>query len=138
MRFANLSKHTCLVRFVDGDGMLPEIDDEAMVLYGDILRLTDTIGGRSERGIRDASVLGGPEFEVLPRLARHPEGHTTSAPGRGSLPHLGSPDPADGPDGAGAVAGPSPPVPADIASGQVKRHARTRGGYRRGGHTLDG
>lgn len=63
---------------MDGDD-LPEINDEAVVLYGDILRLTDTIDGRSERSIRDASGLGGSEFEVLLRLARHPEGRTTSA-----------------------------------------------------------
>ncbi|MEH1124188.1 MarR family transcriptional regulator [Micromonospora sp. CPCC 206061] len=55
------------------------MNDEAVVLYGDILRLTDTIGGHAERVIRHASGLGGSEFEVLLRLARHPEGRTTSA-----------------------------------------------------------
>lgn len=53
--------------------------DAAVVLYGDILRLTDAIGGRAERLIHEASGLGGSEFEVLLRLARHPEGRTTSA-----------------------------------------------------------
>jgi DNA-binding MarR family transcriptional regulator len=53
--------------------------DEAVVLYGDILRLTDAIGGRSEQVIKEASGLGGSEFEVLLRLARHPDGRTTSA-----------------------------------------------------------
>ncbi|TDB74390.1 MarR family winged helix-turn-helix transcriptional regulator [Micromonospora sp. KC723] len=62
-------------------GTVPEtlVNDEAVVLYGDILRVTDTIGGRSEQIIREASGLGGSEFEVLLRLARHPEGRTTSA-----------------------------------------------------------
>jgi DNA-binding MarR family transcriptional regulator len=55
------------------------VDDEGVVLYGDILRLTDTIGGHSEQVIREASGLGGSEFEVLLRLARHPEGRTTGA-----------------------------------------------------------
>lgn len=55
------------------------VDDPAIMLYGDILRLTDAVGGRAERLIRSASGLGGSEFEVLLRLARHPEGRTTSA-----------------------------------------------------------
>lgn len=55
------------------------VNDEAVVLYGDILRLTDTVGGRSERVIQEASGLGGSEFEVLLRLLRHPAGRTTSA-----------------------------------------------------------
>jgi DNA-binding MarR family transcriptional regulator len=55
------------------------VNDEAVVLYGDVLRLTDTVGSRAERTIREASGLGGSEFEVLLRLARHPEGRTTSA-----------------------------------------------------------
>jgi DNA-binding MarR family transcriptional regulator len=55
------------------------VNDEAVVLYGDILRLTDTVGGRAEGVIREASGLGGSEFEVLLRLVRHPEGRTTSA-----------------------------------------------------------
>lgn len=55
------------------------VNDDAVVLYGDILRLTDTVGGRSEQVIREASGLGGSEFEVLLRLARHPEGRTTGA-----------------------------------------------------------
>ncbi|WP_207921465.1 MarR family winged helix-turn-helix transcriptional regulator [Micromonospora sp. KC721] len=55
------------------------VNDEAVALYGDILRLTDSIGGRSERIIREASGLGGSEFEVLLRLVRHPEGRSTSA-----------------------------------------------------------
>ena len=54
-------------------------NDDAVVLYGDILRLTDAVGGRAERTIREASGLGGSEFEVLLRLVRHPEGQTTSA-----------------------------------------------------------
>ncbi len=55
------------------------MDDEAVVLYGDVLRLTDAVGGRAERTIREASGLGGSEFEVLLRLARHPDQRTTSA-----------------------------------------------------------
>ncbi|MEH0541575.1 MarR family winged helix-turn-helix transcriptional regulator [Streptomyces sp. NPDC054884] len=55
------------------------LNDEAVVLYGDILRLTDAIGGQAERTIREATGLGGSEFEVLLRLARHPENRTTSA-----------------------------------------------------------
>ncbi|KJK34666.1 MarR family transcriptional regulator [Lentzea aerocolonigenes] len=55
------------------------LHDEAVVLYGDVLRLTDAVGGRAEQLIREASGLGGSEFEVLLRLARHPEGRTTSA-----------------------------------------------------------
>ncbi|MCQ9179661.1 MarR family transcriptional regulator [Streptomyces sp. IBSBF 2953] len=55
------------------------VDDEAVVLYGDILRLTDVIGSRSERTVREASGLAGSEFEVLLRLARHPESRTTGA-----------------------------------------------------------
>lgn len=55
------------------------LNDKAVVLYGDILRLTDTIGGRAERAIREATGLGGSEFEVLLRLVRHPEHRTTSA-----------------------------------------------------------
>lgn len=60
---------------------IPEdlVNDEAVVLYGDILRLTDTVGGHSEQVIREASGLGSSEFEVLLRLARHPEGRTTGA-----------------------------------------------------------
>ncbi|MDK1346984.1 MarR family transcriptional regulator [Streptomyces sp. 378] len=48
-------------------------------MYGDILRLTDVIGGRSERTMREATGLIGSEFEVLLRLARHPQNRTTSA-----------------------------------------------------------
>jgi DNA-binding MarR family transcriptional regulator len=55
------------------------VDSEAVVLYGDVLRLTDAVGGRAERLIRESSGLAGSEFEVLLRLARHPEGRTTSA-----------------------------------------------------------
>ncbi|GAA0297921.1 hypothetical protein GCM10009540_16390 [Streptomyces turgidiscabies] len=55
------------------------LNDAAVLLYGDVLRLTDAFGGRAERAIREASGLGGTEFEVLLRLARHPEGRTTSA-----------------------------------------------------------
>ncbi|WP_086668025.1 MarR family winged helix-turn-helix transcriptional regulator [Lentzea kentuckyensis] len=55
------------------------VDNEAVVLYGDILRLTDAVGGRADQVIREASGLGGSEFEVLLRLARHPDGRTTSA-----------------------------------------------------------
>ncbi|MDX3638572.1 MarR family winged helix-turn-helix transcriptional regulator [Streptomyces sp. MB09-02B] len=55
------------------------VDDEAVTLYGDVLRLTDAIGGRAERIIREASGLSGSEFEVLLRLARHPGNETTSA-----------------------------------------------------------
>ncbi|NEA99611.1 MarR family transcriptional regulator [Streptomyces sp. SID13726] len=55
------------------------LNDEAVVLYGDVLRLTDAIGGRADRTIREASGLGGSEFEVLLRLARHPERRTTGA-----------------------------------------------------------
>lgn len=60
----------------EGGGL---VDNEAVVLYGDILRMTDAIGGRAEQVIREASGLGGSEFEVLLRLARHPDGRTTSA-----------------------------------------------------------
>lgn len=63
----------------DGTEIQDLVNDEAVMLYGDILRFTDAVGGRSERVIRDASGLGGSEFEVLLRLARHPEGRTTSA-----------------------------------------------------------
>jgi DNA-binding MarR family transcriptional regulator len=55
------------------------VDDEAVVLFGDILRLTNTIRGRSDGAIRGGSGLAGSEFEVLLRLARHPDGRTTSA-----------------------------------------------------------
>ncbi|MEU1317188.1 MarR family winged helix-turn-helix transcriptional regulator [Streptomyces tibetensis] len=55
------------------------LNDPAVVLYGDVLRLTDAVGGRAERTIREASGLGGSEFEVLLRLTRHPERRTTSA-----------------------------------------------------------
>ncbi|NNN30618.1 MarR family transcriptional regulator [Streptomyces sp. S3(2020)] len=55
------------------------VHHEAVVLYGDVLRLTDTIGGRAERVIREASGLGGSEFEVLLRLARYPGQRTTGA-----------------------------------------------------------
>ncbi|MFD9042523.1 MarR family winged helix-turn-helix transcriptional regulator [Streptomyces bottropensis] len=55
------------------------LNNEAVVLYGDILRLTDAFGGRADRTIREAAGLGGSEFEVLLRLARHPERRTTSA-----------------------------------------------------------
>ncbi|MFF7048152.1 MarR family winged helix-turn-helix transcriptional regulator [Streptomyces griseorubiginosus] len=55
------------------------LHNHAVVLYGDILRLTDAIGGRAERTIREAAGLGGSEFEVLLRLVRHPENRTTSA-----------------------------------------------------------
>jgi len=55
------------------------VNDEAVVLFGEILRLTDTVGGRSGQVIEEASGLGSSEFEVLLRLARHPEGRTTGA-----------------------------------------------------------
>ncbi|KOV71603.1 MarR family transcriptional regulator, partial [Streptomyces sp. NRRL WC-3618] len=55
------------------------LNDEAVVLYGDILRLTDAFGGRADRTIREVTGLGGSEFEVLLRLARHPQRRTTSA-----------------------------------------------------------
>ncbi|MDX3517914.1 MarR family winged helix-turn-helix transcriptional regulator [Streptomyces scabiei] len=55
------------------------LHDQAVVMYGDILRLTDAIGGRAERIIRETTGLGGSEFEVLLRLTRHPESRTTSA-----------------------------------------------------------
>ena len=55
------------------------VNDEAVVLYGDILRLTDAFGGRADHTIREAAGLGGSEFEVLLRLARHPQRRTTSA-----------------------------------------------------------
>ena len=64
----------CIVSYVS-----ELLHDHAVVLYGDILRLTDAIGGRAERTIREAAGLGGSEFEVLLRLARHPENRTTSA-----------------------------------------------------------
>src|SRR5688500_13100253 len=56
-----------------------QLNNEAVVLYGDVLRLTDAVGGRADQVIREASGLGGSEFEVLLRLARHPDGRTTSA-----------------------------------------------------------
>lgn len=55
------------------------LNDPAVVLYGDVLRLTDAFGGRADRTIHAATGLGGSEFEVLLRLARHPERRTTSA-----------------------------------------------------------
>ena len=55
------------------------LNDPAVVLYGDVLRLTDAVGGRADRAIQEATGLGGSEFEVLLRLARHPERRTTSA-----------------------------------------------------------
>jgi DNA-binding MarR family transcriptional regulator len=63
----------------EGTPPASHLNHEAVVLYGDILRLTDTVGGRAEQVIREASGLGGSEFEVLLRLARHPEGRTTGA-----------------------------------------------------------
>src|SRR5215217_7042251 len=60
-------EYCCTVRFMSG-----LLNDEAVVLYGDILRLTDAFGGRADRTIREAAGLGGSEFEVLLRLARHP------------------------------------------------------------------
>ncbi|MDX3612165.1 MarR family transcriptional regulator [Streptomyces europaeiscabiei] len=59
--------------------MSEKLNDKAVVLYGDILRLTDVIGGRAERIISEAAGLGGSEFGVLLRLARHRENRTTSA-----------------------------------------------------------
>jgi DNA-binding MarR family transcriptional regulator len=62
------------------DGELQALlKDEAVVLFGDLLRLTNSLRGRSEGFIRGASGLAGSEFEVLLRLARHREGRTTSA-----------------------------------------------------------
>ncbi|MGC7101746.1 MarR family winged helix-turn-helix transcriptional regulator [Amycolatopsis lurida] len=63
----------------DRTGLQDLVDNEAVVLYGDILRLTDAVGGLAERVIQEACGLGGSEFEVLLRLARHPDGRTTSA-----------------------------------------------------------
>ncbi|WP_330275753.1 MarR family transcriptional regulator [Lentzea sp. NBC_00516] len=63
----------------DRAGSAEHLENEAVVLYGDILRLTDSVGGRAEQLIREASGLGGSEFDVLLRLARHPDGRTTSA-----------------------------------------------------------
>ena len=63
------------------DGTDPErlVDDEAVVLFGDLLRLIGVVDERSDRVIEEASGLGGNEFEVLLRLARHPDGRTTNA-----------------------------------------------------------
>lgn len=64
----------------DGDAELDElVAEDAVLLFGDILRLTNTVGARADRVIRDVSGLAGSEFEVLLRLARHPEKRTTSA-----------------------------------------------------------
>ncbi|MEU6261245.1 MarR family transcriptional regulator [Streptomyces sp. NPDC047043] len=55
------------------------VNDEGVVLFGDILRLVNTIGDRASRVMREATGLTGTEFEVLLRLARHPENRTTNA-----------------------------------------------------------
>ncbi|MFD4511227.1 MarR family winged helix-turn-helix transcriptional regulator [Streptomyces sp. NPDC058457] len=55
------------------------VNDEGVVLFGDILRLVNTVGDRAARVMRAAAGLSGAEFEVLLRLARHPENRTTNA-----------------------------------------------------------
>ncbi|MFC8676985.1 MarR family winged helix-turn-helix transcriptional regulator [Streptomyces griseorubiginosus] len=55
------------------------VDDEGVVLFGDILRLVNTIGDRAARVMRDATGLTGTEFEVLLRLARQPQNRATNA-----------------------------------------------------------
>jgi DNA-binding MarR family transcriptional regulator len=70
----------CIVSFMaDETDSENRVDDEAVVLFGDLLRLMGVVDARSDRVIEEASGLAGNEFEVLLRLARHPDGRTTNA-----------------------------------------------------------
>ncbi|MBC9713997.1 MarR family transcriptional regulator [Streptomyces sp. TRM66268-LWL] len=48
------------------------VDDEAVVLWGRMLRVTNLIRGKVRADIDGAAGLSGEYFEVLLRLARHP------------------------------------------------------------------
>ncbi|SDL37125.1 MarR family winged helix-turn-helix transcriptional regulator [Streptomyces indicus] len=48
------------------------VDDEAVVLWGRMLRVTNLIRAKARADIDGASGLPGEHFEVLLRLARHP------------------------------------------------------------------
>ncbi|MFI6943869.1 MarR family winged helix-turn-helix transcriptional regulator [Streptomyces sp. NPDC050418] len=55
-----------------GHEHLDLVDDEAVVLWGRMLRVTNLIRGKVRADLDEAAGLPGEHFEVLLRLARHP------------------------------------------------------------------